>query len=326
MPHFAEFLIYAYVCVPFAFLVKADVPSDGLRHRILTASVPLLLGWLVALYGGMAALFTLLYWGLPVGSISESNGNPVTSASMCAHFSLTTQSTLGYGNVYPKGDARWLAHLQSFLGILLNSSVIGVIVFRGLRARLNIRFPHVCCFDPIKGTFVFRFLHEGQDRILDPTIRVVLGRSPSKQEDAFITRRAYGIKLQDEAVGGAITPGLLFAFRSEPAVPLSHAPPGLKARNNVLWPSQLRPRDSLVLHVGGQLERSGDQRLETKEFALNKIECGIYEVADNNRESFDRVESTSEDYCRTACRWLARGCPLDVAVRTRSKVMPMSAG
>ena len=67
--------------------------------------------------------FAMLYWLLPNASVVQS-GTTMNSGQDALYFSFVTQLTIGYGDFTPKGDARWIAVTQGFLGTLYLTVVI----------------------------------------------------------------------------------------------------------------------------------------------------------------------------------------------------------
>jgi hypothetical protein len=70
---------------------------------------------------GFAGLF------LNIGSICNSQGDPITLKSDALYFSVVTITTLGYGDYYPSDTlGRWLCCAETIMGFVLIVLVIGI--------------------------------------------------------------------------------------------------------------------------------------------------------------------------------------------------------
>lgn len=267
-------------------------------------------------YFSLALIFASIYFRLPPGYIEyaytkEEKAYVVTFWD-CLHYSLTTQSTVGYGDFYPQRTARWIASFQAFLGIFLNSAVIGIIVFKLIKRQANIRFTEYCCYDPDKNTFVFRFFNADADDLVQVSVTLSLGRKLLKQEDPFIFRKGYGIAL--DFFEDAFTPaGLLTAVRSisdEEGRKANNEQ--LKPVNNIISPLGLRERDdALILSVAGTYHTSGSVVYARREYPFDKIKCGIYQQVNENLGKFEKIRATDDQRCTKCC--FHHECRLDVA-------------
>lgn len=94
-----------------------------LAHLLTAINIYLLLGMLWAsIYCAMAAFYP--------GSI-QLGGHPTDRQSELLYFSLTTVSTLGYGDVVPvSGEARLLAALEGVTGVLYIAITVAILVSR----------------------------------------------------------------------------------------------------------------------------------------------------------------------------------------------------
>lgn len=59
------------------------------------------------------------YWMIQQGDIGSLEGNFDGSLLNCVYFSFTTYSTLGFGDIAPLGDIRFLVGLESLTGLVL---------------------------------------------------------------------------------------------------------------------------------------------------------------------------------------------------------------
>ncbi|MEI9897200.1 MAG: potassium channel family protein [Chthoniobacter sp.] len=292
--------------------------KGSVLYWLLHTNVWTLTSLLLGLYLCLAIMFVVIYSLIPEGLACSYDPNRLISWDERLHFSFTTQATVGYGDFYPKGLGRWCAAAQGMLGIFLNSSLIGIIVFRLLRVEHQIRFPSRCCFDPKESTFVFRFLNGGAEDLIQINIRVMLIRYLTKQEDSFITTRGYTLALNGEMVSMAIPSGLLVAFRTKKAnysgVPLTEP--------TELSPLHLRAKDALEIQISGMIAGSGTGVLAVQKYPIEDVQCGLYETADNNYDLLDKINETTNEYCRQCS--LQPRCELTLARIVRSTDDPTS--
>ncbi|MCA8974898.1 MAG: two pore domain potassium channel family protein [Planctomycetes bacterium] len=278
-----------------------------LTHRALVVRPGVLLGVLLASYSAIAFTFALVYTYLPSGLI-ESDSDSAIQFDDCLHFSLTTQSTLGYGDYRPTGLKRYVAAGQTLVGLLLDSVIIGIVVFRLTTRRARIAFPDACGYDPQRNDFLFCFRNDDADDLVQVNVNVSLGRVQQVEEDPVILRRGFGLKL--DLFRDTYTPaGLLTSLRTVSDDGHAEQMATLKAVDNIIGPIQLREKDALILSVSGLSLNGGNPVYARKQYWLDQqeIKCGVY--------SFSKMQPTEEEECR-ACRYHA-DCPLDVAKRMR---------
>ncbi len=67
--------------------------------------------------------YAMLYFLLPNAEVGQA-GTPIRTGQDALYFSFVTQLTIGYGDFTPRGDARWIAISQGFLGTMYLTVVI----------------------------------------------------------------------------------------------------------------------------------------------------------------------------------------------------------
>ncbi len=67
--------------------------------------------------------YAMLYFLLPNAEVGQA-GTPINTGQDALYFSFVTQLTIGYGDFTPRGDARWIAISQGFLGTMYLTVVI----------------------------------------------------------------------------------------------------------------------------------------------------------------------------------------------------------
>ena len=93
------------------------IPKLKLRHRS-----GILLGIFGALFAHIAEVWLYAfgyYLKINVGHFGTLAGDFDNSLMDCAYFSFSTYTSLGYGDIRPTGDIRFLAALEALTGLVL---------------------------------------------------------------------------------------------------------------------------------------------------------------------------------------------------------------
>jgi hypothetical protein len=113
------FVVATVVLMHYEVLLRLslEIPRMSIRPRFRV---------LVGLLGSIMAhilevwVFALAYYlMIDHGGLGYIQGNFDGSLMDCAYFSFTTYTTLGYGDIEPLGDLRFLAGLESLTGLVL---------------------------------------------------------------------------------------------------------------------------------------------------------------------------------------------------------------
>lgn len=303
-----------------------------LALKILNAKWIYLAPFLVASYFVPAAIFALVYSHFFCGQIKESTGNSleVFGSSLETfrnyfYFSLATQSTVGYGDIAAHDNARWLTGIHAFVGILISSTLVGILVYRIIRRECFIIFPKFICYDPTKHTFVLRAFNADADDLVSSKFDLSLARWQSKDVDPFISRKGYSLIL-DVSDDLYFPSGLTYAIRTVPSKLPEET--SLDAKKTILSPTNLEAKDRLTITFNGQALSGGNPIYARQEYNLEDIRCGCYvnmEVSRQlsklnrkgiyskyNLKEFDNVKPTSEEFC-SGCTLFTKGCKLAIA-------------
>ena len=107
------------VLIHYEFLYRLTrfLPSMKIRHRlrIVFGVAGALLAHVVEIWL-FAATYYLMMTGLQWGTFSGAHTGLLVD---CFYFSFTTYTTLGYGDIQPIGDIRYLAGIESLTGLVL---------------------------------------------------------------------------------------------------------------------------------------------------------------------------------------------------------------
>jgi len=111
-----EFLYHATRMIP-----KMRMPA---RFRILFG-----VGMALTAHTVEVWIFALAYYGMIYLGYGTLEGNFTGTLLDCVYFSFTTFSTLGFGDIHPVGDIRYLTGLSSMTGMVLVSWTASFLYF-----------------------------------------------------------------------------------------------------------------------------------------------------------------------------------------------------
>lgn len=95
--------------------IKVPVLTVRNRSRVLFALMGAIFAHLVEIGLFALAYYFIIYYQ-KMGALE---GNFDGSLRDCFYFSITTYTTVGYGDIAPLGDVRYLAGLEALLGLVL---------------------------------------------------------------------------------------------------------------------------------------------------------------------------------------------------------------
>lgn len=107
----AVFIHYETLFSLSKFLPRLALP----RHRVLLALIAVLLAHTFEVW-----IFSVAYYLLHAdGGFGALTGNFSDSLLDCAYFSFTVYTSLGFGDIVPVGDLRFLCGLESLIGLVM---------------------------------------------------------------------------------------------------------------------------------------------------------------------------------------------------------------
>ncbi len=184
-----------------SFNVKRDgLPfgaSLSLYHALLTMSWPRFIGVVVFYFLAVNALFGLLYAGLGPGALECSDPTLGTGFTRGFFFSVETFSTVGYGQISPRGlTANLVITVEILCGLLSVTLATGMLFARIARPTARIIFSRSAVIAPYKGitAFEFRIANARENQILEMQAKVLL----SKLENGV--RRFHTLELERNSV------------------------------------------------------------------------------------------------------------------------------
>jgi len=150
-------------------------------------------------------LFAVIYLGLDVHVGALLGGDSAEGLHRflrAFYFSVETASTIGYGNIIPRGDfANFVVTVESFIGLLSVALMTGLVFARFSRPTANILFSEHALIAPYGNGgrgFMFRIVNGRRSQLIELQVQVILSIMDDGG-DAHI-RRFHFLRLERERV------------------------------------------------------------------------------------------------------------------------------
>jgi inward rectifier potassium channel len=164
-------------------------PRQRLRdvyYQFLRISWWWAIGWIVAVYLALNALFALAY--LWLGGVTNARARSFWDA-FC--FSVQTMGTIGYGAMYPTSIAANVVMItESVVSLLVTALATGLVFAKFSRSSARVAFSKHAVIGPMDGvpTLMIRVGNERGNAILEATIRVAFMRTEHPKEGGVFYR------------------------------------------------------------------------------------------------------------------------------------------
>ena len=113
------FLVFATVAIHYEVLSRLSLMLPKMQIFPRTRVAIGLLGALCA-HAAEIWIYALVYYILiQLGGYGGLSGITDQSLMDCGYLSFTTYSSLGYGDIFPLGDLRFIAGLQALVGLIM---------------------------------------------------------------------------------------------------------------------------------------------------------------------------------------------------------------
>ncbi len=161
---------------------RAGLPfgsSLPLYHALLTMSWTRFLFTVLAYYVAMNAAFGLAYALLGPGALESSDPSLGSGFARGFFFSVETFSTVGYGNISPRGlAANALVLVEILTGLMSITLATGMLFARIARPTARIVFSKTAVIAPYRGitALEFRIANVRSNQILELGAKVILSR------------------------------------------------------------------------------------------------------------------------------------------------------
>lgn len=169
-------------------------PLRDLFHTLMTASWPVMIGFIFAIYMTLNVLFACVYLALGDGIDHATHG----SFEDAFFFSVQTLATIGYGGMTPHGTlANAVVTVESFTGTVAAALTTGLVFAKFSRPTSRILFTRTALVGTVDGkrVLMFRIANERSNRIMEASVHVALTRNETTREGQPF-RRIYDLKLQ----------------------------------------------------------------------------------------------------------------------------------
>lgn len=153
--------------------------SLSLYHALLTMSWPRFLGVLVLFYLAVNAAFGVVYASLGPTALDSSDPSLGTGLMRGFFFSVETFSTVGYGQISPRGvPANIVITLEIVSGLMSLTLATGMLFARIARPTARIIFSRSAVIAPYRDitAFEFRIANARKNQILDFQATLILSR------------------------------------------------------------------------------------------------------------------------------------------------------
>ncbi|HEX5133127.1 MAG TPA: ion channel [Candidatus Krumholzibacteria bacterium] len=179
--------------------------SASVYHHLLNMKWPAFLAWASLGYLALNLVFAGIYTVLDVHVGALVGGDSVEGFHRflrAFYFSVETSSTIGYGNIIPRGDfANMVVTAESFIGLLGVALMTGLVFARFSRPSANILFSEHALIAPYgdggRG-FMFRIVNGRRSQLIELQVQVILSLLDEGGETH--TRRFHMLPLERERV------------------------------------------------------------------------------------------------------------------------------
>jgi inward rectifier potassium channel len=152
----------------------------NLYHWLLTMSWQQFMLIFVAIFLGINVFFALAFMICGDSALADTSNVPTQSLFWRSFFfSVQTFATIGYGTLHPNGFApNMLVTAESFVGILTQAFVTGMLFARFARPTAKIRLSEVAVIAPYKEDtgFMFRLVNERTNQLIEIEMKLAFAR------------------------------------------------------------------------------------------------------------------------------------------------------
>ncbi len=155
--------------------------SASIYHHLLRMTWSTFLGWAALAYLVLNLFFAAIYVALDVHAGALMGGDSVQGIHRflrAFYFSVETASTIGYGNIIPRGDfANMVMTVESFIGLLSVALVTGLVFARFSRPTANVLFSEHALIAPYGDggrAFMFRIVNGRRSQLIELQVQVIL--------------------------------------------------------------------------------------------------------------------------------------------------------
>jgi len=229
------------------------------------------------------------------------------------YFSVTTHSTVGYGDLSPIGQGRTFMGFQAVLATIYNVLFLGVIVAKALWPPDSIVVSDIAVFDSVDQKFCFRFYNSHKLPLCDTKYSICL-RGVGSSGDQLLYRN---FRIATQYPGHpVIESGRPWLVNTKPCTGTNASREGLDpTKDNILCPGHLKENSYLTLQIEGKYPGLGGQVcLKIRRIQVKNIRCGRLalvetidaagDVQSTDWGNFDKYNPVSIQACRACERYM----------------------
>jgi inward rectifier potassium channel len=171
----------------------------NLYHWLLTMSWQKFMLIFVGIFLGINFLFAIAFSLCGSSALADVSNQPTQNIFLRSFFfSVQTFATIGYGTLHPNGlAANILVTIESFIGILTQAFVTGMLFARFSRPTARIRLSDIAVIAPYKDVtgLMFRLVNERMNQLIELEAKFAFARfeiedgKPVRKFDALVLER-----------------------------------------------------------------------------------------------------------------------------------------
>jgi inward rectifier potassium channel len=171
----------------------------NLYHWLLTMSWQKFMLIFVGIFLGINFLFAIAFWLCGSSALADVSNQPTQNMFLRSFFfSVQTFATIGYGTLHPNGlAANILVTIESFIGILTQAFVTGMLFARFSRPTARIRLSDIAVIAPYKDVngLMFRLVNERMNQLIELEAKFAFARfemengKPVRKFDSLVLER-----------------------------------------------------------------------------------------------------------------------------------------
>ena len=313
----------------------------GKAHGWITSRswITLLLLYL-ALTIALTCVFALIYqWNGQVwDSAIYPNGGYTTDFGRLCYYSIVTQTTLGFGDMTPRGSATIVTSLHVRLAVILHAIAFGFIVLKITNRKHYFQFANHVCYNPDEHQLNFWIWNRDVSGVHKVDCSIGVEKEPAKRDGSGIRQVRYWLKIVRNPTYVPSMMGMIIRTSSDTINAASAAAPPAAELDQTYNDITLATRDQdgnpllengkIAIEVRATVANTGAEVFTQRLYTFGDVICGEYaDIADPSEpypenwryrqfENFGKVIESDSKRCEN-CR-LADGCQLDPAVKYRA--------
>jgi inward rectifier potassium channel len=179
-----------------------EYSSINLYHWLLTMNWRKFMAIIAVIFIGLNVFFAIAYMLCGSSALADTSNEPTQNVFFRAFFfSVQTFATIGYGTLHPNGlTANFLVTVESFIGILSQALVTGMLFARFSRPTARVKLSEIAVIAPYKEItgFMFRLVNERVNQLIELDMKIAFARFVD--ENGKKTRKFDALELERDKV------------------------------------------------------------------------------------------------------------------------------